>query len=300
MLTESLFKLSNWYRVERTDGHFRIYLFNIRIFSGSCLSEPFLLDIKKFKALKNRTKDIQTIIFGSSHGRDGFIADEVSFNLSGSSLDLYRIYHLYQYVATLNFSIKNIIVFYDVFHPGLQLEKTKEALRAIPYNFLYSIPYAFPLNAPAKKERVCLKRIIKEFKKKIKIDNSYQGNVEQPDYRNSGISTEDLVEKHLKNNRRQNNQNQYIEKLAQETLNHNQNLFIVTPPYREDYLKCLPPYEETFKELLETAKKYPSIQILNFQNDSDFKQTDFYDADHLNKIGAEKLTQKINQFLMHF
>ena len=289
--------MNKLYQIERTDGHIRVYLFGMRIYSGTCLSEPFLLDVKKFKALKNR-KEIQTLILGSSHGRDGFLADSSSFNLSGSSLDLYRIYHLYCHVQNLNFSLKNIIIFYDVFHPGLQLEKTKEALRAVSYNFLYKIPLAFPINEKVhKKEKLYLKKLEQELHKKEKTDDTYYGNVDYPLSRKQEISTEDLVSKHLKNNLRGNNQNQYIEAIAEETLKHGQNLFVVTPPYRSDYLKKLPSWKETFKELLETAKKYPSMKILNFQNDPDFNDTDFYDADHLNKNGAEKLTQKINLVL---
>ena len=36
----------------------------------------------------------------------------------------------------------------------------------------------------------------------------------------------------------------------------------------------------------------------NLLTDASFNEIDFYDADHLNKIGAKKLTQKIDSLLV--
>lgn len=44
-------------------------------------------------------------------------------------------------------------------------------------------------------------------------------------------------------------------------------------------------------------QKYKNSSLFDASSDPDFIDDDFYDADHLNEIGAEKLTKKIDHFL---
>ena len=43
--------------------------------------------------------------------------------------------------------------------------------------------------------------------------------------------------------------------------------------------------------------EFPNTTYLNFLKDSSFVNEDFYDPDHLNTIGARKLTEKLNDYL---
>lgn len=72
-------------------------------------------------------------------------------------------------------------------------------------------------------------------------------------------------------------------------------LFVVIPPFRSDYTKLLPPFEEVFAPLLSLTQKDASIHLLDYFHDTDFADDDFGDTDHLNLQGAKKLTQKIRQ-----
>ena len=45
--------------------------------------------------------------------------------------------------------------------------------------------------------------------------------------------------------------------------------------------------------LRQVMRRHPSIRHLYYWADGDFKATDFYDADHLNQLGAAKLTKKV-------
>ena len=65
--------------------------------------------------------------------------------------------------------------------------------------------------------------------------------------------------------------------------------YVVVPPFRSDYMALMPPFEETFKELL----ALDGVKILNFFGDENFSDGDFGDTDHLNKSGAMKLTRLI-------
>ena len=42
------------------------------------------------------------------------------------------------------------------------------------------------------------------------------------------------------------------------------------------------------------------ITTVNNNKDADFVAKDFYDADHLNEIGAEKLSRKLDQEINSF
>jgi len=296
-------------RIDRRSDHTRFYLFGLKLISFRTglfdlsyirrMETSYVRDIKIFKFLSQNKPAFSTLILGSSHARDDFVCDEQSFNLSGASLDLYRIYHLYLWAMKNNPSfVQNVIVFYDVFSPGLQLEKTKHALRCVPYKLFYQIPYAFELTAETvKKEKSFIKKLKKAYDKMPAIESFYRGNAEQVQYPEGSEGIQKKVEGHLKNNTRCNNQTKYIEKFAKETQKRGQNLYVITPPYRSDYSSLLPPYETLFAELLQVLQKNPNVILLNFQNDTDFDDTDFYDADHLNNKGALKLTEKIKTHL---
>jgi hypothetical protein len=45
------------------------------------------------------------------------------------------------------------------------------------------------------------------------------------------------------------------------------------------------------------AAKYDNVTYQNFLLDSSFSAIDFFDADHLNEIGAKKLTSKLDTLI---
>ena len=282
-----------FYKKRLFDGHRQIYFCGIKIFSY--YKELGLLDysydIMKFKGLMS-CKNIKNLVLGSSHGRDGFVPSAGDYNLSNSSLDLYRIWKLYEYVATnTKHNIKNVIVFWSVFHPGLQLEKTREFQRCVSYKRLYNIEYASPYPTDDTK---AIKRI-DELLQTVDCPENFYG---QSLYNlNHNTDTQKLVEKHLKNTTRQNNQIQYLNNIIKLARQRNHNVFIVLPPYRSDYLSFLPDDTQTYSELFDFLGHNPDIKLVNLQHDSDFSDSDFESADHCNYDGGIKLTRKIKQFI---
>ena len=81
------------------------------------------------------------------------------------------------------------------------------------------------------------------------------------------------------------------------TQKYGHKLYVVLPPYRQDYLDCLPDDKDIYFELFNFISLHPEVTLLNFQHDKDFSDDDFDSADHCNKIGAEKLTKKIKGFV---
>jgi hypothetical protein len=279
------------------DGRRHIYFLGIKIFSydrNISGDKYFRSCAIKYKAFM-KSENVKTIVLGSSHGRDGFIPDENSFNLSNSSQDLYRAFKVYEYVTNIPSKcnvLKNIVLFWSVFHPGLQLEKTKEYLTCIPYRAFYNIQY--PIDFPISDD-IYVKQL-KKLLKKIRVPKNYRGKSFWNIHHGDG-STSVLVESHLKNTKRNNNQIQYVEKMLDLARKHGHKLYIVLPPYRQDYLDCLPDNDKVYFELFDFLGKNPDVQLLDFQHDKDFKWDDFDSADHCTEGGAIKLTKKIKKYV---
>ena len=276
-------------KVCKPNGHEKVYFLGMRIFTyhKQIKIPDFRYEIMKYISV-TQCKNLENLVLGSSHGRDGFIPRKHDFNLSASSLDLYRIWNLYKYVAKNNGkNLKRIIVFWSVFHPGLQLEKTRQYIHCVPYKRFYGIDYAFPL--PTDDTRA-LNALTKQVKSVVCPPNYRGKSAYIKDIDSPGDA---LVEKHIKNTTRNNNQIQFLDNVAKLAQKNNHKLYIVLPPYRSDYLNCLPKQQIVFHELFEFLKKHPDVQLLNFQNDPDFTDFDFGSPDHLIESGGEKLTKKI-------
>ena len=80
------------------------------------------------------------------------------------------------------------------------------------------------------------------------------------------------------------------------------NLLLVTTPTSPSFRANCAERQVAVSDsvLQQVMKRHPSIRHLDYWADSDFKNADFYDADHLNQLGAAKLTKKvINDFSEH-
>ncbi len=134
---------------------------------------------KKHLSLENNINKIQTLVLGSSHGHYAFLPkEETEFNLSIRSQDLYYSYKLYQKYASKLSNLKNIILFYSVFSPGFEIEKTSNRFLCIPYIFIYNI-YSKSIVRNITFLIECIYRSIKFFNYESdirkNIDKSYRG-----------------------------------------------------------------------------------------------------------------------------
>jgi len=278
-----------FHKVRELDGKRKIYFLGLHILTYHQKPKipDFSYEIKKYMSV-TKCPNLHNLVLGSSHGRDGFIPGNYDFNLSASSLDMWRIWNLYKYVVKHNGkNLKRIIVFWSVFHPGLQLEKTKEWKNCIPYKKLYDIDYAFPLPVD---DKFLLDT----------IETQMNGFVYHPGFRgkspynvNHDELAKVLVAKHLKNTMRNNNQIQYLQNIAKLARKKKHKMYVVLPPYRSDYLEQLPDDKIVFRELFEFLHKTPDVTLLNMEHDRDFQDSDFDSPDHCNENGGKKLTAKI-------
>lgn len=234
---------------------------------------------------------IETLVLGSSHGDYGFRSDlyENSYNLGLTSSDLYFNYQFYKLLFPKLPNLKNLILFYSVFSPGHELEKTKEYHIAILFKLIFGIPYR-DSNLKIYEEKIieALGLIPEE-----EMPDNYTG-YEIPDwFFDEAFGVENRAKMHLRENSRSSNQTKYVEKISSLAKKHKHKLTVVLSPAREDYKSFLPDSSELFKEL----NNLKGIDILNYYDDKDFTRDDFGDFDHLNQDGAKKLTQKIYKAL---
>jgi hypothetical protein len=73
-------------------------------------------------------------------------------------------------------------------------------------------------------------------------------------------------------------------------------VILYTPPCTSSYVKNMDKkqLDQTISMLTKLDGFYSNVTYVNFLNDTSFTGMDFWDGDHLNEAGAEKLTRKIN------
>lgn len=247
--------------------------------------------ILKYNELQSKKDAVNTIVLGSSHGAAGFISKQFSqqsFNLASASQDLYYSYSLFKYCTRELKNLKNVYLFYSVFLPDFELQMTNEKERCAYFKFLYNIPYK---NKACVELDLCYmqaKAYYKAFQDKIDTN----GYIEQKVFFDETFTVEKRVEGHLRENKRENNQMLFLQKIIDECKLRNINLKIVIPPARKDYRNLLPNFDVLFQKLLNIT---PTPEILNFYDSPFFTDADFGDFDHLNSFGAVKLTNFIKE-----
>ena len=76
-------------------------------------------------------------------------------------------------------------------------------------------------------------------------------------------------------------------------------IFFFTPPAYHTYFENLNKEQlnQTIAIMTELDKQNQNVVYVNYLQDPSFTEKDFYNEDHLNEIGAEKLTRKIDKLI---
>ena len=251
-----------------------------------------LILLQKFEGFK-KLNDVRTLILGSSHLQNNYIAVEGEYNFAISSQDLYYGYNLYKKLN--NPSLKNIVIAFSVFTPGLSIIKTQCADLCIPYKVLFDIDYQdfdvaeekqlFKLEDNIKKE-------IEMYLSKDVVSKQYRGNlVWYPHKKFNAQKARERALKHYKNNQRENNQMNFCVDLLKDARANGQKIYFVLPPVTKSYRDALPEKDIVFKYLYNLVKAYDHAKILDYYDTDYFdERADFTNEDHLNKKGAQKLS----------
>lgn len=262
------------------------------------IKRPNLFDDKEFlhyvykkkKGLENNVENIETLALRGSNADYGFYSPlwKNSYNLGLTSSNLYTIYHIYNNYRGELKNLKNVIIFFSVSAPGFSLIKTSERYRAVSYQYYFNIPYPINHNIESKYKIRIIKKCVKL--KRPYIENDYSG-YDKKEYYGTHILAKDRVKTHIRENKREPDQMQWLESLYRLIDNDKRRLIIVIPPFRDDYKKLLPDKEILFKKLF----RIKGLNILDYYDSKMFTNDDHGDTDHLNEKGAIKLTKEIKK-----
>ena len=283
----------------------------------SCYKSRFIEIKTKKHYLKALDKNIEYLFLGSPHTAYGIIPNifsKIAFNLGTTSQDWFTSFYLLTKIEDSLKNLKVVFLEYSFFLEGFELAKCKKSGQDLIcfYNYFYQIDYpvtkylfsfqemARYLNVyPIKKSENgfirCSAPIIMGINdsenKHLKKCKNGSNKCSAPIV----LDIEDRVSKHLKHFNRPDSQLFWVEKIYDWAQKHKVELCIVSYPCRKDYRNLCERAlgkKNLFNRIEQLCSKY-NLRFFNFYDDLDFGDEDFYDSDHLNFKGAEKLTAKL-------
>lgn len=299
------------YKITKTNSHRIFEICGIRLKfkrkkkQRKNLSDMLLIDIKQclffLKKFNKNYNKINTLILGSSHARQSIVEESQILNVGLGSQDLYYSWQLYVKYNMFLPKLKNVVVFYSIFSPGNDIQRSPLYERSAVYKILLDIPYKNTILAFEQKLNILEENIITDylpeaFKNPLSLDVNYTGvNTQKNCLTEQQI--DNFIESWLKLNKAETKQNHFLQYILNAAQNNSQNVLIVLSPYRNDVRAKLPNSHDLYSDLLILTSRYNNIEILNAYEDEEFVPDDFLDSDHLNYQGACKLTAKIREKL---
>ena len=266
----------------------------------------------KKEYLDNNAAEIETMILGSSHSFYGFnpvYFTTKTFNASHISQSLNYDFQIIKKYQTELKQLKTIVLPISYFTFFWKLEGSPESWRVKNYKIYYGLEAfnSYTNNSEVLSNRINLKRLYsyyingisgiyctslgwgKNYKSKNARDLLETGKTTALKH------TKDLFDIKYKNTLRDNKKT--LNSIITWCNNRNIRIVLLTPPAFKSYRENL--NKTQLNLTIETAKKIDldnnNCIYLNLLNDSRFVAKDFYDADHLSEIGAEKLSKLINE-----
>nr|WP_319401057.1 hypothetical protein [uncultured Carboxylicivirga sp.] len=248
---------------------------------------------QKKDGLNENSQHIKTLVLRGSTADYSFFSPviENSYNLGLTSTDLHTCYYLYVNNKDKLVDLDTIVLFFGVFVPGYSLQLTSEKWRAVVYRYYFDIPYVNSELEGSRYEKYILSKCKKNKNTELKYEDGYVYPIFFHAY-----SAERRIKGHLRENKRQPSQLLWLNKLSDELGKDGRKFVIVFPPYRSDYKKLLPNFEELYSEVL----LMKNIHFIDFTNSDFLDDSDFGDTEHLKPEGAQKLTVRLKQQLEEF
>jgi len=264
----------------------------------------------KYEWMQKNAPEVETLVLGSSHAFYGIrpeFLDGKAFSLANVAQEFQLDSFLINYWSDKYTHLKTVICpvsFFSWFDPGI--EKGKESYRCRYYKIymdcdLYSsISYNFELSHLSS----CKYKFKKIFadNPKAGCDEFGWGN-EQTLARKNKKAWKDgsdaaKTAKHHKRNIAENYRENYerMRNIALFCQNKGIRLILVTTPAWHDYFDKLD-QEQLLKmyELTHKLQKEFNLPYLDYLKSPLFGEDDFFDADHLSDVGAEKFTKILNR-----
>ena len=297
----------------------RTLLFSAPVIISMLIMEVLLRRIPndysyKKNYLEKHSNEIETLFLGSSHAYYAINPDYMhskSFNVAyvSQSLD-YDIEILKKYEKQMD-KLKYIVVPIDYSTLYNRLEIGVESWRIKNYNIYYGfiLSYDFKDNFEIFNGKILenLNRIVK-FYRNHKSDVSCNILGWGTDYNSK--NNQDLIltgkaaaKRHAAKSKSFFNENVAIvnDIIAIAKVKKAKVIFYTNPAYKT-YVSQL--NKEQLQKLLATIKRIvnsnANVKYFNFLNDKSYNDQDFFDADHLNEIGAIKFSKKMDSIISNY
>jgi hypothetical protein len=268
---------------------------------------------KKRTFLDKKSNNVEVLFMGNSHiyyGINPSLMSKSSFNAAHISQSLnYDLAILKKYNNDLN-SLKYIVVPIDYFSLYTSLESGIEKWRTKNYYIYYNISKienfwdAFEItNSKLPNSINRIKKYLLHQKNDVTCKELGFGlNYNSKNNQDIVGTGQKAAVKHSVTMENKEIFNENIEALNQIidfSKKHECKIIFITCPAFKTYSDHLNAKQlfNTLNAVQEITSKNQNCLYFNFLNDSNFVEGDYYDADHLNEIGAKKLTLKIDSII---
>lgn len=296
----------------------RTCLFGLPVLAGLSILELLARNLPntysyKWEYLENNKHKIQHLVLGNSHAYHGVNTDLIpsAFNAANYSQTLeYDEYIFSKFIHDLT-SLKTVYI--TLSYPSLfsQLKNSAESWREKFYVLYWhsNRVKSFVTLEISDGTALTFKKVIRFFLLKQKMELCSQtgyNSANHPSLR-SNIWQESgpvAARRHSIANRRETayelNKN-YILHIVGSCASKNIRVVVYIPPAWESYRHNLDAgeFQKTLCFAHKLAKDFSNVTFLNLLDDKRFVDEDFFDADHLNDIGAEKLTKILFEYAQY-
>ena len=266
----------------------------------------------KHQWMTSHQNDIKILALGSSHSYYGIRPEffsKTAFNLAFVSQSIKYDKFLYEKYATRCDSLESIILPISYFSLRSNLEESQEWWRIKGYCIYMDCDYhegnpTYNLEITSKNKIYQLKEAFLQTLNLRTCDSlgfctNYKKEYRAQDWKSTG---ETACIRHSKGKKERVKTNvEYLESIIQDCEKRNiRVILLTTPTYCTYYTKLnqeqVLEREDICKSL---AIQYSNVVFLDWLKHEDFTEDDFFDADHLNEYGAEKLTILLDQYIKH-
>lgn len=264
----------------------------------------------KKQFLDKNANRIEILFLGSSHTFYGINPEFISpnsFNASHISQSVDYDYEILSKYKNDWSKLKYIVIPVDYFTLFSRLSSGQESWRVKNYEIYYGIDKS---NLVANHSELLsiktapnLKRIYSYYFQNVSAitcsDLGY-GKIDLPpkDLEKTGI---EAAKRHSKADKKYLEENiRLLKELVDFAAKRNIKVLLYTNPAFHTYVSRLSPnqLEVTYKTVNSLVSNYSNCSYHDFLNDQSFGAGDFTDADHLNSLGAKKLSMKLGNILM--
>lgn len=293
-----------------------IYVFPISIVFG--YMELKLRDVPndykyKHEWMTKNSSRVQLLSLGSSHAYYGIKPECFSipaYNLSFVSQSLKYDKYLYDTYAVLCDSLQYIIFPISYFSMRSDLETSIEGWRTKGYciymgcEFHKNEPF-YNLEIMSKDKLLSITDVIFDETSFISCDSLGYGTSYKMENRNKDWHYTGVIAsaRHTYSSQKYVNENiQHIQGIIDDCGKRNIKVILLTTPTYHTYVELLDSAQLMEMEDVcnQFAEQYEHVVYLNWLKHESFTEDDFYDADHLNEYGAEKLTRMLDEYIMQW